>query len=968
MALIHCGTPTTLATIPVADPSNGDTSYIFYNLRSHLMEFNSTATDATDLTKRPISLRPDDYATGGVWIEDMGTTSEADAWNGYQIVTGRIQSINWAATAGSEYDLDLATITLGGSNVDYNGSAAGVFLGLHSSDYKVYIGDGAGSHFKYDAVSGVVIVGNLTATTGTIGGWTLTATELHNTNLWLDAADKQIAINSQTFGNDGIQLEYNSGNPRAYVGDGANAYFQFDGTKVQWKGSNSELDSSGNIVCTGGTIGGFTLAATTLTATNLLLDAGNQEIKLGTGNDIISLDAADADYRLAIGHATYGSAPFRVTKAGVLTATGATITGTITATLGAIGGWSIDGTSIYTGVEDHSGYTANAGDITIYSDGANASIHAKSFYIDSSGVLTATGVTVTGTVTSAALTATAGTIGGFTINATEGLYAGADATRVQMKAGAGFWAGATAFGGAPFRVSEAGALVATSATITGAITATSGAIGGFTLNADHLYTGAKTAYDDANAGVHLGTDGIGFGDNVFTVSDAGALVATSATISGAISAAIIDIGGDDATSFHVDIDGGIWSGAAIADKATAPFRVSNAGALVATSATITGAITATSGSFIGAISGSTIDIGGADATSFHVDVDGNVWAGAAAYNIATNPFAVSNAGAMRAGGFAINATDGIYSGAAATRVQIKPGAAGVGGIWTGATAVGDAKNYLDVDGSGKLADGRISWTAAGVLTTTLNSGGSLTLDAGADIILTGHDSDPGIISFTGSSYNVEMGLNAAGTTFSIAPTTTGVTDLNLGDGTPYYFDQAYIYAKTNSFLIAKWSSTEFASIKISSDSGTDPYMVFDLQNAGYNHEVNFVSTSDPSARLTRGSRDVDLGSAGLPWTNVYADVSYTIADNGWIGLGAAAGRIEFDDQATDEINFLDCNVGIGTSTPSVNADLTLEGGALCIKERATPTADTNYGKIYTKNDNKLYFQDGAGAEHTVAFV
>ena len=62
------------------------------------------------------------------------------------------------------------------------------------------------------------------------------------------------------------------------------------------------------------------------------------------------------------------------------------------------------------------------------------------------------------------------------------------------------------------------------------------------------------------------------------------------------------------------------------------------------------------------------------------------------------------------------------------------------------------------------------------------------------------------------------------------------------------------------------------------------------------------------------------------------------------------------------------NVGIGTITPSANADLTLEGGALCIKETTTPTADTNYGKIYTKNDNKLYFQDGAGAEHEIAFV
>jgi len=33
---------------------------------------------------------------------------------------------------------------------------------------------------------------------------------------------------------------------------------------------------------------------------------------------------------------------------------------------------------------------------------------------------------------------------------------------------------------------------------------------------------------------------------------------------------------------------------------------------------------------------------------------------------------------MRAGGFSINATDGIYSGSGATRVQMKPGV----GFWT----------------------------------------------------------------------------------------------------------------------------------------------------------------------------------------------------------------------------------------------------------------------------------------------
>lgn len=61
------------------------------------------------------------------------------------------------------------------------------------------------------------------------------------------------------------------------------------------------------------------------------------------------------------------------------------------------------------------------------------------------------------------------------------------------------------------------------------------------------------------------------------------------------------------------------------------------------------------------------------------------------------------------------------------------------------------------------------------------------------------------------------------------------------------------------------------------------------------------------------------------------------------------------------------NIQINSSTPlSANFDLALLGdGVLCIKETSTPTADANYGKIYCKNDNRLYFQDGAGVEHAV---
>lgn len=84
---------------------------------------------------------------------------------------------------------------------------------------------------------------------------------------------------------------------------------------------------TGTVTATSGTIGGFTIGATTLTATNLTLDSSGQRISLGSSNDIIILDADDATYRLSIGNATMGSAPFRVEKDGSVIATDFTATG-----------------------------------------------------------------------------------------------------------------------------------------------------------------------------------------------------------------------------------------------------------------------------------------------------------------------------------------------------------------------------------------------------------------------------------------------------------------------------------------------------------------------------------------------------------------------------------------------------------------------------------------------------------------
>lgn len=71
----------------------------------------------------------------------------------------------------------------------------------------------------------------------------------------------------------------------------------------------------------------------------------------------------------------------------------------------------------------------------------------------------------------------------------------------------------------------------------------------------------------------------------------------------------LDIGGDDASSFHVDNNGNMWLGAGILNYSTAPFRVSNTGALVATNANVSGTINASGGTITGYLTSGGVDIG-----------------------------------------------------------------------------------------------------------------------------------------------------------------------------------------------------------------------------------------------------------------------------------------------------------------------------------------------------------------------
>jgi fibronectin-binding autotransporter adhesin len=160
------------------------------------------------------------------------------------------------------------------------------------------------STFKLFNSSSVAVVSlDGAAGTGTIGGWTLGATQL-----------------TAGSGASTIALDTGSGiwsGTSAFPGSAGAAKFAVSTAGVLW--------------ATSGVVGGWTLGTATLTGGNVTIDSAGV-ISAGTGTAIVKMQAGTG---LWAGDSTFSSGPFRVDTAGALTATKATITGTLTS--GAIG-------------------------------------------------------------------------------------------------------------------------------------------------------------------------------------------------------------------------------------------------------------------------------------------------------------------------------------------------------------------------------------------------------------------------------------------------------------------------------------------------------------------------------------------------------------------------------------------------------------------------------------------------------
>src|SRR3990167_1122413 len=548
---------------------------------------------ATTVNPQVGSAHPTDPQMGSYPVATVESLPPAPASTGLervlprQVSTGSLRG--QLSIGGSAMQIDSTGSTIRAGQTDYD-AGTGFWMGIDSGTPKFSIGNSSGNKLTWNGTT-LSITGSLTATTGAIGGWTIGTTALTSGS-----------------GANSVGLDSAGTNPALYAGSATPASAPFRVTQAgALTASNATI--TGSITSTSGTIGGWTIGATTITGGSATLDSTGV-VTIGTTNDVIIASAVDATYRLWVGNAVAASAPFSVTKAGAVAASNITITG------GAVSGvpisgipnstvtdisllecshdlvfsvtdadtvaWAL-GTIIFSNGRTFSISAGNTGDMValtyIYLDPAVSStvLQATTTYSTAMGankrlIGTAQNHTVTASfipygagvplidgANIGALSITAGNIAAAAITAGKisvstlssivadiGTITACSISVVNGLNTIGFTpSGANAIfsgttGSPEFKVTPAGALTATSATITGSITSTSGTIGGFTIGADYL---RDTADSMGLASTATASDDVSFwaGDSftnrasaAFRVTESGAVTVTSGSVQGSL--------------------------------------------------------------------------------------------------------------------------------------------------------------------------------------------------------------------------------------------------------------------------------------------------------------------------------------------------------------------------------------------------------------------------------------------------
>lgn len=187
----------------------------------------------------------------------------------------------------------------------------GIFLGLDTL-YQFRAGNPAGDNIHWDGAN-LNITGEVTATSGLIGGWTISAGELSSGSMKLQSTAERILVGAATapltgigifLGKDVADYEFRVGNP-------AGEYIHWDGTSLNVNGTiidGSNITTMNltakSLTADTGTVGGWTLASGTLSSGSVTIDATNEHILMGAASApsvgigvFLGKDGADYEFR-----------------------------------------------------------------------------------------------------------------------------------------------------------------------------------------------------------------------------------------------------------------------------------------------------------------------------------------------------------------------------------------------------------------------------------------------------------------------------------------------------------------------------------------------------------------------------------------------------------------------------------------------------------------------------------------------
>lgn len=299
------------------------------------------------------------------------------------------------------------------------------------------------------------------------------------------------------------------------------------------------------------------------------------------------------------------------------------------------------------------------------------------------------------------------------------------------------------------------------------------------------------------------------------------------------------------------------------------------------------------------------------------------------------------------------------------------GSSGIGGVVVAPSAGGKAALIVNKQGLGDIfsasASGatRFTITNSGNLQFSGNTGflNTITSAATSNQTYTLPDATGTICLSTGNCAGAGTGITGSGTATQLAFFSGGSQNIS-SDSNLYWDNTSKLLGVGNASPVAKldvagnvsgkaltifnetgnqdiltasasgmtaFTISRNGNITIASTTANSDRLLFAPQSGGAATFTGTVTSQDLTGNQTYTLPDatgtICLTTGNCAGIGGYGDVTAVgsmlsgnafadnTADDDWLGLGATAGRIEFDDQTVDEINILASKFGIGTQTP-----------------------------------------------------